>query len=110
MVLSAIWANHSSLTNDTTKEQKMSGIVGAELGQLDDLQKILAGTNEDFEQIISKIGSQIAATWWNGPAADRFKDAWIQEYESSLLKIQAAIVEASNEVRLRYDAIDAATR
>jgi uncharacterized protein YukE len=88
----------------------MSGIVGAELGQLDDLQKILAGTNEDFEQIISKIGSQIAATWWNGPAADRFKDAWIQEYESSLLKIQAAIVEASNEVRLRYDAIDAATR
>ncbi len=83
--------------------------VGADLPQLDDLKKVLDNNVARTQEILSTIDSKLSSTHWEGPAAQRFRDAWNGEFKGALNKLEAALTEAGTEVQRRRQAIEAAT-
>ncbi len=86
----------------------MSGQIGAELGQMQNLKKTFDQSAAKSVELTSAVRSAIENTWWKGPAADRFKQAWTSEFEPALKKLDAALKEAAGEVQRRHDALQAA--
>ena len=84
------------------------GIVGAELASLTRLEAAVARHGAALEQLRASLGAEIAATEWQGRAADRFRAAWSEEHEPSLRQLEAALREAAVEVSRRRAAIEAA--
>lgn len=86
----------------------MSGQIGAELGQLQTLKKTFDTNAQKTVELLTNVRSTLDGTWWKGPAADRFRQAWTGEFEPALKKLEAALNEAGAEVQRRHDALQAA--
>ena len=84
--------------------------VGGNLEQLTSLKGKFNTEAQDVQRLIASVSSALEATWWVGPAAERFKDAWRTEYVSALKKLDQALQEAGREVGNREQALrDAGT-
>jgi WXG100 family type VII secretion target len=82
--------------------------IGAEMGQLDSLKTKFSNEAQTVAQLTSSIGSQVASTWWKGPAADNFRSAWEGQFAPTLRQLEAALNEASQEVAQRHAALQQA--
>ncbi len=82
--------------------------IGAELGELQSLRSTFDRNAQEVSQLSSTISSQVSSTYWEGPAAERFKGAWEGEFKPALAKLQEALREAGQEVQRRHDAIQSA--
>ena len=51
------------------------------------------------------LRAQLDGTSWQGPAADRFRQAWEGEFEPNLAKLRTALQDAATEVARRRDAL-----
>jgi hypothetical protein len=83
----------------------MSDVIGGQLTQLIELSKDLGLRANELEEIRAAVESRITETWWVGPAADRFREAWNADLASFLTRVGMALEEASTEVRSRHDAL-----
>ena len=83
----------------------MSGQIGAEMGQLDQLRKKFDQESVTVAQLTSSIGSQVGSTWWKGPAADRFRSEWESTFAPTLRQLEQALKEASAEISRRHQAL-----
>ena len=79
--------------------------IGGELGQLQSLKSSFDRQSQTVQELTSALRGQLGNTWWKGPAADRFRDAWSGEFEPALRKLQAALQEAGTEVSRRREAL-----
>jgi uncharacterized protein YukE len=84
------------------------GIVGAELASLARLEAAVARHGAALEQLRAALGAEIAATEWQGNAAERFRNAWRDEHEPSLRALEASLRDAAAEVSRRRAALEAA--
>lgn len=85
----------------------MSTIAGS-LEQLEALSRQFAQQSQTVDQLTSTIRGQLNNALWQGPAADRFRNAWSSEFEPVLRKLQAGLQEAGTEVQRRKDALQTA--
>jgi WXG100 family type VII secretion target len=79
--------------------------IGAEMGQLQSLGQSFTRESQTVAQLVATIGGQVQATWWKGPAADRFKSAWESEFAPTMRRLEAALQQASQEIARRHDAL-----
>jgi WXG100 family type VII secretion target len=79
--------------------------IGAEMGQLEQLGSTFSRESGQVGQLTAAIGSQVSSTWWKGPAADRFRSSWESEFAPTLRRLEAALQEASGEIRKRHEAL-----
>ena len=86
----------------------MSGQIGAELGQMQTLKKTFDTSAQKSVELSTSVRGALDNTWWKGPAADRFRQAWTSEFEPALKKLDAALKEAGVEVQRRHDALQQA--
>lgn len=86
----------------------MAGQVGAELGQMQSLKKSFDNNAQKSVELMTSVRGQLDNTWWKGPAADRFRQAWTSEFEPALKKLEAALQEAGGEVERRRQALERA--
>jgi WXG100 family type VII secretion target len=86
----------------------MAGQVGAELGQMQSLNKTFTDNSRKSVELKTAIRGSLDSTWWKGPAADRFRQAWTSEFEPALQKLEQALNEAAAEVKRRHDALERA--
>lgn len=56
-------------------------MIGGELEQMQSLKTSLDRHGSQVGEVASAIRTQIAATFWKGPAADRFRQAWSGDFE-----------------------------
>ncbi len=84
------------------------GIVGAELASLTRLEAAVARHGTALEQLRASLAAEIAATEWQGRAADRFREAWSEDHEPSLRRLEVALRDAAAEVTRRRAALEAA--
>lgn len=80
-------------------------------GQIPDLQGLQANFNRQsqaVDDLMANLNTDVHDTWWVGGAADRFKSAWESEYQPALKRLSQALVDASNEVHNRVQALIAA--
>ena len=83
-------------------------MIGAELEQMQGLRATLDRNGIQVGEVARGIRAQLAGTFWRGPAADRFRQAWDGDFEPALSRLQEALGEASQEVQRRHDALQAA--
>lgn len=79
--------------------------IGGELDQLTSLNSTFGKESGNVQTLMTSIRSQLGNTYWVGPAAERFRAAWQQEFEPMLNKLAEALNEAGAEVNRRRDAL-----
>lgn len=79
--------------------------IGGEIGQLQSLKANFERQSASVHELTAAIRGELGNTWWKGPAADRFRDAWAGEFEPALRKLEAALQEAGTEVARRREAL-----
>jgi uncharacterized protein YukE len=87
----------------------MSDMYGANLEQLDQLQRRFAEENEAVRQLQTRISGTLGSTAWTGPAADRFRTAWSGDFVPALNRLAEALAENATVVANRREAIAVAT-
>jgi uncharacterized protein YukE len=87
----------------------MSDMYGANLEQLDLLQRRFAEENEAVRQLQTRISGTLGSTAWTGPAADRFRTAWSGDFVPALNRLAEALAENATVVANRREAIAVAT-
>lgn len=86
----------------------MAQKVGGELTSMAGLKKSLDTNANRTVELKNAVKSQLNNTVWEGPAANRFRDAWNNEFEPALAKLTEALKEAGQEVQRRKDALERA--
>lgn len=79
--------------------------IGGELDQLSALKSTFDREAGLVADILSTIRSQLGNTYWEGPAANRFRESWQSEFEPMLTKLQNQLGEAGQEVSRRREAL-----
>jgi WXG100 family type VII secretion target len=79
--------------------------VGGTTEELQTLSSTFTRESGSVSELTSTIDGQVNGTWWIGPAADRFKEAWQGQFKPTLAKLQTALDEAATEVRNRATAL-----
>lgn len=73
--------------------------LGADVEQLDMLGRRFDEEAQKIEATISTITSQIQATWWQGPDAERFRSQWESADTSALRQIIQRLQGAATDCR-----------
>jgi uncharacterized protein YukE len=79
--------------------------IGAQMDQLDSLRSTFDQQSSVVDQLTAAIDAQLANTWWAGPAADRFRDAWQSSFAPTLRQLEAALQDSSTELGARHQAL-----
>ena len=79
--------------------------IGGELEQLSSLKATFDRESGMIGELTTTIRAQLTNTYWEGPAAARFRESWQSEFEPMLQKLQQQLTEAGSEVARRRDAL-----
>lgn len=90
----------------------MSNMFGANLADLIALKGDFEGKAGEVNALNTALTNKVApgATAWTGPGADKFRTAWDNDFKPALVKLEAALKEASVAVGKYHDNIEVATR
>lgn len=87
----------------------MAAFVGGDLEQLAGLATTFSREGDQVDRLNRSIDANLAQTQWTGMVADEFRRRWHEEFQPMLVNLQDALLEASQVVGARRDAIDQAT-
>jgi uncharacterized protein YukE len=79
--------------------------IGGELDQLAALKATFERQGGMVADVLSTVRSQLGNTYWEGPAAARFREAWQSDFEPMLQRLQQQMGEAGTEIARRRDAL-----
>jgi uncharacterized protein YukE len=79
--------------------------IGASMDDLQSLKSTFDQQTSIVDQLTSTIDGQLANTWWQGPAADRFRNSWQSSFAPTLRQLEQALQDSSAEVGMRYQAL-----
>ncbi|WP_117211339.1 WXG100 family type VII secretion target [Allorhizocola rhizosphaerae] len=79
--------------------------IGGELDQLAALKATFDRQSGMVADVLSTIRGQLGNTYWEGPAAARFREAWQSDFEPMLQRLQQQMGEAATEISRRRDAL-----
>ena len=79
--------------------------IGAEIGQLRALKATFDREAQAVQDLAGRVRGELGETWWKGPAAERFRDAWGSQFEPTLRQLEGALHEASAELNRRTEAL-----
>jgi len=82
--------------------------VGGELDQLSSLKATFDREAGLIADVLTTIRSQLGNTYWEGPAAARFRESWQSEFEPMLQRLQQQLGESGAEVARRREALQRA--
>ncbi|BCB89474.1 WXG100 family type VII secretion target [Phytohabitans suffuscus] len=79
--------------------------IGGELDQLAALKATFDRQSGMVADVLTSLRSQLGNTYWEGPAAARFREAWQSDFEPMLQRLQQQLGEAATEIARRRDAL-----
>ncbi len=79
--------------------------IGGEIAQLRALKTTFDREAETVQTLAARLRSEVGQTWWKGPAADSFHDAWNSQFEPALRQLEGALRDASSEIDRRTEAL-----
>ena len=90
----------------------MAAMFGANLADLVDLKRMFDEKAGEVATLESTLSAKMTpgATAWEGPGADKFRNAWFQEFAPALRKLNDALGQAGIAVSKYHDNIEMATR
>ncbi len=85
--------------------------IGADIGRMQELRSAFTNQAEAVVNLTNDLQSKVSmieAREWEGPAADRFANAWNTEFRRALDNLHTALTDAATEVQNRAQAIQQA--
>jgi uncharacterized protein YukE len=79
--------------------------IGGDLEQLVQLKAVFDREAQSVDELTRSITTQLASTTWEGPAANRFREMWSSDFQSSLTRVRTGLHEAATEVSRRVEAL-----
>jgi uncharacterized protein YukE len=79
--------------------------IGGDLEQLVQLKAVFDREAQSVDELTRTITAQLGSTTWEGPAANRFREMWNGDFQSSLGRVRDGLQEASAEVSRRLEAL-----
>ena len=79
--------------------------IGGELDQLSALKPTFDRQSTMVTDMLTSIRNQLTNTYWEGPAAARFREAWQSDFEPMLQRLQTSLNESGTEIARRRDAL-----
>jgi uncharacterized protein YukE len=80
-------------------------VLGGNIEQLQQLRSQLVNESQNVEALRSRLTQLLGDTYWQGPAADRFKSDWNGQYSQTLRNLSQVLTDLSAEVQRRTDAL-----
>ena len=84
-------------------------VYGGDLAQLESLSSQFIREIDAVDGLQSRIAGALEGTAWTGPAAERFRTQWNQDFVPALLRLKEALSEGASVVTDRRKAIEMAT-
>jgi WXG100 family type VII secretion target len=82
--------------------------IGGTIEEMTTLSGTFTTQSGTVETLTSTIENQLGNTWWIGPAAERFKEAWASDFKPALARLKVALDDAAREVHNRAEALQQA--
>ena len=86
------------------------GMQGADIMQMQQLEQRLRQESGAVNELMGRINSALTNTQWTGPAADRFKQEWNDQFVKALQTLSNALGQNADAVKGRWQAFEAAAR
>jgi WXG100 family type VII secretion target len=86
------------------------GMQGADIEQMKQLEQRLQNESGSVNELMQRITQTLGSTNWTGPAADRFKQEWNDQFSKALKTLSEALGQNAQAVRARWQAFEAAAR
>jgi len=86
------------------------GMQGADIAQMQQLEQRLQAESGAVQELMKRITGTLETTNWTGPAADRFKQEWRDDFSKALNTLAEALGQNASAVRNRWQAFEAAAR
>lgn len=80
-------------------------LIGGEIDQLSSLKATLDREGSMVADVLSTVRNQLGNTYWEGPAAARFRESWKSDFEPMLQRLQTQLADAGTEVARRREAL-----
>lgn len=79
--------------------------LGGDIEGMERLQGQLRQKGQQVQSLRSELTNLVQSTYWEGPAASRFKSEWNGQYSQSLAKLEQLLADLGQEVQRRKDAL-----
>ena len=86
------------------------GMSGADIAQMQQLEQRLKQEASSVTELMNRIDQALANTQWTGPAADRFRQEWSNDFRKALMTLSNALGENATAVQNRWRAFEAAAQ
>ena len=86
------------------------GMQGADIMQMQQLEQRLQQESQTVTELMGRIDQALSNVQWTGPAADRFKQEWSENFKKALTTLSDALGQNASAVRNRWQAFEAAAR
>jgi WXG100 family type VII secretion target len=86
----------------------MADFIGGDLNVMTGLKTDFdrhAGTVDSLVSELDAAVNNVIGSGWQGPAAERFREAWQSQYKKALLGLREALGAAAQEIQRRRDSI-----
>jgi uncharacterized protein YukE len=83
---------------------------GADIAQMQQLEQRLKQESSSVTELMNRIDQALANTQWTGPAADRFRQEWSNDFRKALMTLSNALGENATAVQNRWRAFEAAAQ
>jgi uncharacterized protein YukE len=91
-------------------EEVGMGMQGADIMQMQQLEQRLQQESGVVKELMMRINQALTNTQWTGPAADRFRQEWTDQFQKALTTLSDALGQNAAAVRNRWQAFEAAAR
>ena len=86
------------------------GMSGADIAQMQQLEQRLKQESGSVTELMQRIDQALSNTQWTGPAADRFRQEWSNDFRKALMTLSNALSENASAVQNRWRAFEAAAQ
>jgi uncharacterized protein YukE len=86
------------------------GMSGADIAQMQQLEQRLKQESSAVTELMTRIDQALVNTQWTGPAADRFRQEWSNDFRKALMTLSNALGENATAVQNRWRAFEAAAQ
>jgi uncharacterized protein YukE len=83
---------------------------GADIAQMQQLEQRLKQESSAVTELMNRIDQALVNTQWTGPAADRFRQEWSNDFRKALMTLSNALGENATAVQNRWRAFEAAAQ
>jgi uncharacterized protein YukE len=92
------------------QEEIVMGMSGADIAQMQQLEQRLKQEGATVNELMQRIDQSLSNTQWTGPAADRFRQEWSNDFRKALMTLSNALGENATAVQNRWRAFEAAAQ